>query len=288
MPKIDVQGVPIHYEESGAGPVILFVHGWGASWKFWRSAMARLSARFRCIALDLAGFGDSGKPAGWSSYTMEAQAVSLRRFLDALEIPKVTLVGHSMGGMISALFALLFGHRAAGLATVNAPIEGPTSLFLRSKLLILPVIRWLMHWLAFIPWVRRWVAKDFTYACPLPDELVDDIIHATFDAQMGSLYHMTRTDLAPRVAEISCPALVYATDHDYVVQSNQFALVRDRIPGARTALITDTGHCPMIERPEVFEQHLESFLAATATAAPAPAPGGAAAPATPLPATGPR
>ncbi|MBI3271990.1 MAG: alpha/beta hydrolase [Planctomycetes bacterium] len=276
MPHIDIRGVSLHYEDAGQGPVVLFVHGWAASWKFWRSAAALLAPRFRTISVDLAGFCGSAKPAGAAHYTIEAQAVRLRGLLDALEIPKVHLVGHSMGSMISAVFAVCFPHRLHSLTLVNGPVEGPTCLFPKSRLLVLPGVRRLMFTLARIRPIRRWVAKDFTHACPLPDELVDDIIDTTFESAFASLDSMIATNVAPRLAEIACPTLVVYTDRDLVIRARQSELARERVAGARSGYVADAGHCPMIERPAVFEKYLQNFLSSVPSVPPTAAASGTA------------
>jgi len=57
-----VDGVPVYLAEEGTGPPVLFLHGWGATAKFWRRSFAALAGRFRCLAADWPGFGRSGKP----------------------------------------------------------------------------------------------------------------------------------------------------------------------------------------------------------------------------------
>ena len=122
-----------------ANPPLLFVHGWAASHKFWRRTVPALSPRYRCLAPDLLGFALSEKPD--RDYSMESYARWLGTFLDMLEIERLPIVAHSMGGMIALLFALEHPERVERLVLVNPVIQGPTAFPWRSRILTLPVIR---------------------------------------------------------------------------------------------------------------------------------------------------
>ena len=85
-------------------PVLLFLHGFLGESSLWCSLMARLAERYRCIALDLLGFGGSSKPK--LKYTIWHQTAFLSEFIAALGLTNVTLIGHSYGGWTSAAFAI--------------------------------------------------------------------------------------------------------------------------------------------------------------------------------------
>lgn len=99
---IDLHGDRVAYRDEGAGEVLLLIHGIGGSSNNWRAIIPALSKRFRVIAPDLLGHGQTDKPRG--DYSLGAYAVWLRDFLDALGIPRVTVVGHSLGGGIAMQF----------------------------------------------------------------------------------------------------------------------------------------------------------------------------------------
>ena len=94
------------YLDMGAqeNPVLLFLHGFLGESSLWRSLMELLANRYRCIALDLLGFGGSSKPK--LKYTIWHQTAFLDEFIAALNIQDVTLVGHSYGGWTSAAYAI--------------------------------------------------------------------------------------------------------------------------------------------------------------------------------------
>lgn len=100
-------GIEIAYMDEGQGEkTILFIHGLGSYAPAWKKNIETLKANFRCIAVDLPGYGKSSK--GSYSGKMSFFADQLKSFLDSLNLDKVSLAGHSMGGQISTVFALKY------------------------------------------------------------------------------------------------------------------------------------------------------------------------------------
>lgn len=105
---------------SGEGPPLLLLHGLGGSGRYWAGMAAPMAGRRRLIAPDLAGFGRSDKPR--IAYTAELHLTTLETMLDALDAgARVDVAGHSMGGILAALFALRRPERVASLAVVASP-----------------------------------------------------------------------------------------------------------------------------------------------------------------------
>lgn len=104
MSAITVDGELVHYEKLGrSGRPVVLVHGWIGSWRYWIPVMQHLHMRYRVYALDLFGYGDSGKnPA---KYTLQQQVGMLEEFMDQLGINKAAFIGHGLGAMIVAEFA---------------------------------------------------------------------------------------------------------------------------------------------------------------------------------------
>src|SRR5262245_29537660 len=114
----DVDGMRIHYQERGAGAPLVLLHGYTASTFAWKDVFEPLSRRFRVIAVDLKGFGFSGKPDG--DYTRRAQGESVIRFLDQLKIGQAVLCGNSMGGEVSMNAAVRRPDRVSALILVDS------------------------------------------------------------------------------------------------------------------------------------------------------------------------
>jgi len=93
-------GVNINVEDIGAGKPIVFIHGWPVNHKMFEYQFTELPKHgYRCIGIDLRGFGDSDKP--WDGYNYNSMADDVKAVLDTLNLQNVTLVGFSMGGAIA-------------------------------------------------------------------------------------------------------------------------------------------------------------------------------------------
>lgn len=258
MPHVTVDGARIYYEDQGRGPVVVFVHGWGASSRFWRLTLPSMVPSYRCIALDMMGFGDSDKPH--RDYSIPSLAEFLSRFLDAMDLPSAILVGHSLGGAVCTVTALKSPDKVRALALVNTPLQGKTALFFLSRFLLLPGIRWVAFVLSRQTQMRNILARNFSYAARLAFDLVEDLTKGTYRSGIEPLLSLQRTDLSRDLAKLACPVLSLSTDRDTIVKSGQFDLQRDRIPGVSSVCLAGVGHLPMIESPDVFGRHLKAWL----------------------------
>src|SRR5439155_18703915 len=121
--RIELADVTFAYEERASGSTppnqaVVFVHGLGGSSYSWWAQLAAIEARgHRALAYDQRGAGLSSKPPG--PYSVELWAEDLERLLDALDIERATLVGHSVGCMIAEHVAVRLGERVRGLAVLG-------------------------------------------------------------------------------------------------------------------------------------------------------------------------
>ena len=248
-----VEGADVAYAHQGTvnHPPLVFLHGWGASHKYWLHTFSGFAPRWRCVAPDLPGFGLSAKPD--RDYSLEALARWFGSFLDRLGFPRVVLVGHSMGGTIAMHFALANPARVQKLVLVNPLVRGSDGLSSRCRMLMTPGLRNVLFALRHVRGLRRWISQDFTSASPLQDALVDDILAPTFRSMVGTFRSLSTTDLAGRATEM--PTLAIGTDRDQVLTPGQI----DLLPGPKQ-LLEGVGHIPMVERPAEFNRILDGFL----------------------------
>src|SRR5439155_15344033 len=95
MPVLSHAGVSLHYDRAGAGPAVLFVHGWTCNRTFWKRQVQALRDRYTVVTVDLRGHGESARPR--TGYTVGAMVGDLERLVRALAVSGVALVGWSMG-----------------------------------------------------------------------------------------------------------------------------------------------------------------------------------------------
>ncbi len=109
----------------GDGPVIVFLHGLGSSSANWAKLIPLLQAHYRCISVDLIGFGESPKPT-WYGYTMEEHLRSIHKTLDNMHLLQpYILVGHSLGSLLATRYASSYGQRISRLILLSPPVYAP-------------------------------------------------------------------------------------------------------------------------------------------------------------------
>jgi microsomal epoxide hydrolase len=121
-----VEGTRLHYVEGGRpeGGTIVLLAGYPQSWFAWRKVMPRLGERYRVIAPDLPGQGDSDRPA--SGYDTQSLATALHALLDKLGAQRYHLAAHDVGAWVAYPYAALYGDEVQKLALLDAGIPGIT------------------------------------------------------------------------------------------------------------------------------------------------------------------
>jgi pimeloyl-ACP methyl ester carboxylesterase len=112
-----------HYVTGGSGDVVVLLHGWPETWFEWRDVMPHIAKRYRVIAVDLPGLGDSSAAERYDKKTL---AQHLRKLLTDLKITSFHLVGHDMGGIVAYAYARQFPGDLKTVSLVDTPIPGLT------------------------------------------------------------------------------------------------------------------------------------------------------------------
>ncbi|MCZ6840640.1 MAG: alpha/beta hydrolase [Alphaproteobacteria bacterium] len=114
---IKANGINLHYREAGEGPAMILLHGWPQTSYSWRKVISPLSERYRVIAPDLRGMGDSDKPVG--GYDMRTVATDIRQLAAVLSLENPYLVGADWGGLVARRYALDWPGELARVAIVD-------------------------------------------------------------------------------------------------------------------------------------------------------------------------
>ena len=104
MPKLDRDGVKIHYEVHGQGPTILLSHGYSSTCRMWDGQIAALKDRYQVIVWDMRGHGECDYPAIQSRYSEALTVGDMQALLDAVGAKKAIIAGLSLGGYMSLAF----------------------------------------------------------------------------------------------------------------------------------------------------------------------------------------
>src|SRR6201997_261252 len=118
-----IHGYRRAFRVAGEGPAILLIHGIGDNSSTWESVQTKLAQRFKVIAPDLLGHGKSDKPR--ADYSVAAYANGMRDLLAVLDVDRVTVVGHSLGGGVTMQFVYQYPHLVGRLILVCSSSSGP-------------------------------------------------------------------------------------------------------------------------------------------------------------------
>jgi pimeloyl-ACP methyl ester carboxylesterase len=253
------QGI-VHYEAYGRGQPVILLHGWLGSWGYWLRTMESLKDQYRCYALDFWGFGDSAKRR--DTFQVSDFVGLVEQFMDRLGIDSAPIVGHSMGGTVAIMLALSKPEIVQKAIAVGSPIVGDSlNIFLR---------------LAGKPWIARIVwhmptALNFGIRAFSPYVVKDwpqwykmitrDISQATLESFFLSINSLHKTDLRPQLPGVTRPIMGIYGVGDNVVEPSQADLIEKSVPVSRIKMMAGSGHFPMLDEPESFNEYLAEFLA---------------------------
>jgi pimeloyl-ACP methyl ester carboxylesterase len=274
-----------HWIEFGSrteGPPLVLVHGLGGSHLNWVLVGPQLAASRRVLAPDLRGFGLT--PPGRHMATIPTNLRMLHHFIEEIAGQPVILVGNSMGGMLSILYAHAYPENVAGLVLISPALPAR---------LHMPDLRIAGQVLTYaIPGLGQAYLRRFHGLVP-PRQLVQQVIELCYadpsradpdmveavvrlanlrDDMPGSADCMvTATRSLMRVASqpvrywaamgaLSAPVLLVGGTGDRLVPAAAIAVAADRNPGWEKVIIEDVGHTPQLEAPHAVIQVMQDWL----------------------------
>ena len=261
-----IDGVRLHYQEKGTGTPLILIHGFTSSTYSWKDVFEPLAKSYRVIAVDLKGFGFSGKPDG--DYTRRAQAILVAHLLDYLKIDKAWLVGNSMGGEVSLNFALQNPQRVAGLILIDsAGVSVPGSNSLAPGYARVPVVGPVLIALALTSdrLVRQGLEKSFYDDAKVTDERVAAYYRPlkTRGGQLAALRARTQAGQFPieqDLNKISVPALIIWGADDALIPIEAGRKMNSLIKGSKLVIVERCGHVPQEELPERVFAEMTKFM----------------------------
>jgi pimeloyl-ACP methyl ester carboxylesterase len=263
---VSALGVNFHYQDTGPSKnaiPILFLHGFGASLQTWDTWAQALSEDYRVISVDLPGFGLTGEdPSG--IYTDQRSVEVLEAFLKELKIPKVVLVGNSMGGKFAWQFAARYPNQVAKLVLISP--DGYASPGIEyGKKPDVPAIADLYRYF----FSKTFLAMNLEPAYADPNTLNDALVNRYYDlmlapgvrgAILGRMQQTVLQDPVPSLASIQVPTLLIWGEKDAFIpisNSNDYLKV---MPNAKRVSLPNIGHLPQEEQPSIGLQVLKEFL----------------------------
>ena len=282
---IDIDGQPVSVMEEGPAdaPIALLIHGWSSSSFTWRPLLPALTRRYRCLAIDLPGFGSS--PAPTTTPTIAGYADLAATIIDKFSDRPVLVLGHSMGGQITATMALRHPMHIERMVLLNPALSGRLST--RVNMLLAPHV--FAERYPFMEWSIYVLAQtplDYTDYLLKPSSFAErahidaaDYQRIREDARRrgqgriraACFGAMRDGDLRGKLRLIDQPALVIWGAEDNIVPLRDAGAVAEEWPRADLRLIPNAGHWPQFEQPAVTLRHISHYLGL-------PPPGNAAQP----------
>ena len=266
---VDVDGVRVHYQEAGDtnAAALVLIHGFASSTLVWSKVFLRLAAAgFRVIAIDMLGFGYSGKPRN-GEYTIAGQASLLVGLLDRLKIKRATLVGSSYGGAVAATCALDYPQRVDKLVLIgtvsnNRPLDYKLMRVFSSRVLgdvVSPLL------IGSRSLLRRRMKRVYDRHEWVLDERRVDARHLPLRASgtQRAIIRTVRCWDAERISRdahlIKQPTLLLWGENDIEIPLADGERLHDQIPESRLIVFLNCGHIPHEEYPEEFTNVVADF-----------------------------
>jgi pimeloyl-ACP methyl ester carboxylesterase len=271
---IGIHGERIAVRDEGRGEALLLIHGMAGSSVTWRDIVPRLSKKYRVIAPDLLGHGQSSKPR--TDYSLGAFAVGLRDLLDELGVESATVVGHSLGGGIAMQFLYQHPDYCRRLVLISSGGLGPeVGIILR--LLAAPGAELIMPVIAPSPVlragnaVRSWLssmglrsprgAEIWNAYCSFSDRQTRDAflrtLRSVVDYRGQSVSALNRINL-----RVGLPILAIWGEQDAIIPvEHAYSALKAR-PDCRLEVLPNVGHFAQVEAPDDVADLIDDFMSA--------------------------
>ena len=252
MPFVDVEGLRTFYESKGKGQPLLLIHGSACTHSIWRRQLDYFGQRCYVIAVDLMGHGKSEIAISPSQISIRQYMEFVNNFLEALNIQKATLIGHSLGGAISIEFCLNLPDKVECLGLVNTGAK-----------------------LGVNPELLSMLRKDFrkaltagleTILCKSEEAdeirrlITEEMLKTKPAVGLADFEACNRFDSRETLSQIRKPTLIIGGTEDLLTPRWFQRYLHQKIANSKLRTIDGVGHFPMIEKPEKFNAILFEFL----------------------------
>ncbi|WP_109551268.1 alpha/beta fold hydrolase [Mycobacteroides franklinii] len=273
-----IHGYRRAFRIAGSGPVLLLIHGIGDNSATWDSVHAKLAEHFTVIAPDLLGHGQSDKPR--ADYSVAAYANGMRDLLAVLDVDRVTVVGHSLGGGVAMQFTYQFPHLVERLILVapggvtkdvnivlrcaSLPFIGDALGLLRLPL-AMPMVR-LSGAVARATFGRAGMARDIPDVLRVLADLPEPRASAAFTRTLRAVVDwrgqvVTMLDRCYLTESVPVQ-LIWGSD-DLVIPVSHGHLAHAAMPGSTLEIFDKSGHFPFHDDPERFIDIVRQFITST-------------------------
>jgi pimeloyl-ACP methyl ester carboxylesterase len=277
-------GASLYVETSGhgAGPTLLFTHGWGLDSTIWGLMRHALADRYQIVAWDLPGLGRS-KRGNTKAICLTDFAENLKRVMATVDGP-VVLIGHSIGGMTIQTLARdhleVLSPKVSGIVLLNTTFTNPLKTVVLSRPLqalrwpVIEPVMWLMVLLQPLVWLSAWQGY-FSGSAHLGNRLGfgkyvtrTQLDHTALlptrnspSVQGRGNRAMFRWDATGALSSLPVPVLVIGGELDIVTKPEASRTIAASSPGAELEVVEGVNHMGFLERSDIYAQAIDRFVA---------------------------
>ncbi|WP_394830023.1 alpha/beta hydrolase [Pendulispora rubella] len=245
-------GVNIHYREGGRGEIALFfLHGWLGDAHWWDEQLTQFAPRYRVVAMDIAGHGESGKERKASTY--QTAAADAHAIADKLGLKRIVWIGHSMSGEIIIEAANRLPDRTACLIPIDTlkEIGGPASRE-ETDAFFAPLQK------DFVPNAQGILKKAFVASSPesVVRRVLDGVATMKPEVVIPILRSGFSYDARTEIRKVKAPIVAVNSD----IQPTKLEENRKYAPQFEVIVMKNVGHWPMLERAGEFDSLLQQAI----------------------------
>jgi 3-oxoadipate enol-lactonase len=262
MPEIQANGLAFHYQWQGRedGPAVVLINGLLTDLSSWNGHLPYYTDKFHLLTYDCRGQGGTDKPDN-GPYPPRLHAEDLKALLDALNVPKVALVGVSSGACVALDFAARWPERVTALVSANGYAKADTVMQVK-------LTSWVnanaigggpLRFDVSSPWIwgATFLNNNFEALKPFREKGSTLPVYAVRNLIEGAKDH----DVLEQLPNITCPTLLMTGDEDVLTPLSYSHAIQRRIAGSRLVMLENAGHCMFLERVSRFAEVASGFLA---------------------------
>jgi len=250
--------VDCSYSIKGSGPAVFFIHGIGARKTSWNGVCKYLEKDFTCISYDLRGHGDS--PKGFLPYSLEDLVDDLETLRQKLNIQKIHIVGHSLGGMIGPAYALSFPENVISVSLLSTAAFRTTEDKNKVRA-ILESMREKGIGPILTTLTERWFTDKFIKERSADVEFrLEQVLETDSEVFLDVFRIYAETEMSPWLNKIKHPCLVLTGENDGGCSPRLNHLIADSLSNSELCILKNYKHSILIEAPHEVGEEVRKFL----------------------------